>query len=220
MRSIGTFALVFLLCPIGFSQTPSAIPPKGDQVAPSLQREAPALIPAPPAEAQPSQNYANPSLQYAPRAILLLSPEKDVEAVMPMLMTINGQQQIQYVPASKIGDFMQQGGLPIRLGDVLSALGEATQTISTLQADNATLQTENDKLWKVAMKDAPKPQPQTVVVQQQPQTSALEKYMLLRALIPATPAYHPIQIQPPQNQRLQTNCTTTYYAGTAHTNCN
>jgi hypothetical protein len=219
VRSIGTFALIFLLCPIGFCQAPNANSRKGDQVVPTLQRESPALIPAPPTEDQPSQNPANPSLQYAPRAILLLSPEKDVEAVMPILMTINGQPQLQYVPVSRIKEFMDHGGLPIRLGDVLSALGEATQTISKLQADNVTLQAENDNLWKVAMKDAPRPQPQTVVVQQ-PQPSALEKYMLLRALLPPpAPAYHPIQIQPPQNPRLQTNCTTTYSAGTAYTNC-
>jgi hypothetical protein len=100
-------------------------------------------------------------------------------------------------------------------------LDEATQTISKLQADNMRLQTENDKLWKVATKYAPRSQPQAVVVQQQPQTNALEKYMLLRALLPPpAPAYHPIQIQPPQNPRFQTNCTTTYLAGTAYTNCN
>jgi hypothetical protein len=220
VRSIGTFALIFLLCPIGFCQAPSANSPKGDQEVPTLQRESPALIPAPPTEAQPSQSPANPSLQYAPRAILLLSGEKDVEGVMPMVMTINGQSQLQFVPASRIKEFMDHGAQPIHLGDVLSALGEATETINRLTA-------ENERLWKVAMKDAPPQQPTTVVVQQPaPQRpSALEKYLLLRSLLPAQPQpYRPVQIQPypvinPNANRLQTDCTSQNLAGTTYTNC-
>jgi hypothetical protein len=139
---------------------------------------------------------------------------------MPMVMTINGQSQLQFVPASRIKEFMDHGAQPIHLGDVLSALGEATETINRLTA-------ENERLWKVAMKDAPPQQPTTVVVQQPaPQRpSALEKYLLLRSLLPAQPQpYRPVQIQPypvinPNANRLQTDCTSQNLAGTTYTNC-
>jgi hypothetical protein len=78
---------------------------------------------------------------------------------------------------------MDHGGQPIHLGDVLAALGEATENINRLQA-------ENEKLWKVAMKDAPAQQPPTVIVQQSapPKPSPFEKYLLLRSLVqPAQP---------------------------------
>ena len=76
------------------------------------------------------------AVKYAPRAVLLLSGEKDVEAVMPMLITTDGQQHLEYVPGSKIKEFMDKGGQPIRSGDILAALGEATETITRLQAEN------------------------------------------------------------------------------------
>jgi hypothetical protein len=108
------------------------------------------------------------ALQYAPRAVLLLSGEKNVAAVMPMEFTTNGQQHLEFVPASQIKISMQKGGKPILLGDVLSALGDATQTINQLQAQVAALKAENEKLWKVAIKNNPSQPPPTIVVQQPP----------------------------------------------------
>lgn len=129
-----------------------------------------------------SHGQSPDALKYAPRPILLLSGDNGVEAVMPMVFTVNGQQHLEFVPSSRIKDSMEKGGQPIRLGDVLAALVDATKTITQLQA-------ENEKLWKVAMKDAPQqsPAPPTVIVQQQPQgPSPLEKYMLLRSMLPQT----------------------------------
>lgn len=109
------------------------------------------------------------ALKYAPRAILLLSGQHGIEAVMPMEFTVNGQQHLEFIPSSQIKDAMMvRHGKPIFLGDILSALGEATQTINKLQADNAALKAENEKLWKVAMKNNPSQPPPTVVVQQPP----------------------------------------------------
>ena len=97
---------------------------------------------------------------------------------MPLVFTENGQQHLEFVPSSQIKEAIaNRGGQPIRFGDLLSALQEATETINRLQA-------ENDKLWKVAMKDAPNQQPPTVIVQpaapQKP--DPLERYLLLRSL--------------------------------------
>lgn len=155
--------------------------------------------------ALPALAQSPEAMKYAPRAILLLSGQSGVEGVMPMVFTVNGQSHIEWIAGSNIKESMDKGGQPIRLGDVLSALNDATQMIAKLQAQNAALQTENDKLWKVAMKDSPDIQPPTVVVQQpqQPipqQPSRLEQYMLLRSLLPS----------PTQTQNLNvrvTDCT-------------
>ena len=83
------------------------------------------------------------------------------------------------------------------------------------------LTAENDKLWKVAMKDAPREEPPTVVVQQAPpqKPSPLERYMLLRSLLPPAQPYQlPTPVNPNAN-RLRTNCVTTTLA-TSTTNCN
>jgi hypothetical protein len=154
------------------------------------------------------------AVRYAPRPILLLSGDNNVEAVMPMVLTLDGVQHLEFVPSSRIKEFMDHGGQPIRLGDVLSALGEATETINRLQA-------ENDKLWKVAMKDAPRQEPPTVVVQQPaPQKpSPFERYMLLRSLLAPTKPY---QLPPPVNpnaNRLKTNCTSRPVGDTTYTDC-
>ena len=85
------------------------------------------------------------AIKYAPRPILLMTQEKNAEGVMPMLFVADGQQHLEFVPISQIKESMDKGGQPIRLGDVLSALGEATQNINKLQAENARLQAENDK---------------------------------------------------------------------------
>lgn len=110
---------------------------------------------------------------------------------MPMVFVVNGQSHLEFIPGPQIKDSMAKGGQPIRLGDVLSALGEATQTINKLQAENAELRAENEKLWKVALKNNPQQvePPPTVVIQQPapPQPSRFERYMLLRSLLPASP---------------------------------
>lgn len=88
------------------------------------------------------------AMQYAPRAIVLISGQTGVENVMPLIFTANGQQSIQFVPVSKLKEAFAQGAQPIRLGDVLSLLKQDSDKINALQA-------ENDKLWKVATKDSP-----------------------------------------------------------------
>jgi hypothetical protein len=161
------------------------------------------------------------AVKYAPRPILLLSGENNAEAVMPMVFTTNGQQHLEYIPASQIKESMEKGGQPIRQGDVLAALVEATETINRLQAENNRLQAENDKLWKVAMKDAPEAQRPTVIVQQPaPQSpNPLDRYILLRSLIqPARPYQLPMPVNPNAN-RLQTNCTTQIVGNTSSTDC-
>lgn len=152
-------------------------------------------LPAATAATLEAQPIANPDpTQYGPRPILLLSGINGVEPVMPMVFTINGQNHLVFVLGSKIKESMDKGGRPIRLGDVLSALGDATQTIAQLKAENANLLKENDRLWKVAMKANPQLPPPTVVVQQPPpqppapqQPSRLERYMLFRSLLPQAP---------------------------------
>lgn len=154
------------------------------------------------------------ALQYAPRQLLLVSPEAGTEAILPMLVTADGKQHLEFVPVSQVKEYLEKGGQPIRLGDVLSALGEATQTINRLQA-------ENDKLWKVAMKDNPQP-PAVVVQQPEPsqQSMSLQKYMLLRSLVPQTQPYRlPMPVNPNAG-RLKTNCTSTQLGNTTNTNCN
>jgi regulator of replication initiation timing len=159
------------------------------------------------------------ALKYAPRPILLMGNAGE-EGVMPMLLTIDGVQHLEFVPISRIKEFVEHGGMPIRLGDVLSALGEATQNINRLQEDNARLQAENEKLWKVAMKDAPRPQSPAVIVQPAPaQPSPLEKYMLLRSLLPTPQPYQlPMPVNPNAN-RLKTTCTSNAMGNTTVTDC-
>lgn len=161
------------------------------------------------------------ALKYAPRPLLLMGNNATEEGVMPMLLTTDGVQHLEFVPISRIKEFVDHGGMPIRLGDVLSALGEATQNINKLQEDNARLQAENEKLWKVAMKETPRPQPPTVVVRQlsPAQPSPLEKYMLLRSLLqPSQPYQLPMPLNPNAN-RLKTNCTSNAVGTTTYTDC-
>jgi hypothetical protein len=161
------------------------------------------------------------ALKYAPRPILLISQEPNGVGVMPMAFTTDGQRHLEFILTPQIKESMDKGGQPIRLGDVLAALVEATETINRLQAENNRLQAENDKLWKVAMKDAPQQQPPTVVVQQPvpQQPSPLERYMLLRSFLPQAQPYRlPMPVNPNAN-RLQTNCTTQTNGTTSYTDC-
>jgi len=159
------------------------------------------------------------ALKYAPRQMLLVDPTPGTEAVLPMVFITDGQQRLEFVPTSRVKDSMAKGGQPIRLGDLLSVLSGATDTINKLQAENARLQAENDKLWKLAMKDAPKQEPPTVIVQQPApqQPSPLERYMLLRSLLPPTQPYRlPQPVNPNANQL---HCTSTTMGTTTNTDC-
>lgn len=134
-----------------------------------------------------------------------------------MVFSTDGKQRMEFLPTSQIRDALTRGGQPIR--DLLSVLNGATETINKLQAENARLQAENDKLWKIAMKDAPRQEPPTVIVQQPApqQSSLLERYILLRSLLPATRPYQlpiPVNPNPPQ-----INCTTNAVGNSSYTNC-
>jgi hypothetical protein len=161
----------------------------------------------------------------------LLDATPGIEAVMPMVFIENGQQHLEFIPASKIKESMGKGGKPIYFGEVLAALNEATTRINQLQA-------ENDKLWKVAVKDAPKSE---VVVVQPPAPAGPSQAELAAAQANAEanarrqlamqmllgmsrqPASQPYKIPMPVNpnsNRLQTNCTTYRIGDMTHTSCN
>jgi|SRR6185437_6588462 len=152
----------------------------------------------------PAYAQSAEALTYAPRPVALVGNE-GTENVVLMRVVINGNPTLQFVPASKVAETLKNGGLPIRYGDVLSVLGQAAQSIQNLQAQNAALRAENERLWKLAMKDNPRqvqPPAPTVIVQQpaSPPPSRLERYMLLRGLMS----------QPSQNQNIHvtvSNCT-------------
>lgn len=143
------------------------------------------------------------AMKYAPRPVALVSNDQ-TEGVMLIMFTVNGLPHLEFIPASKIAQAVKDGGQPVRYGDVLSVLGQAAQTIQQLQAENAELKAENQKLWKVALKNNPQQlaPPAPVVIQQPvpPPPSRLERYMLLRGLLPQT--------QPTQNIHVTvSNCT-------------
>jgi hypothetical protein len=132
------------------------------------------------------------AMQYAQHQILLVNPGSGTEAVLPMVLIVDGVQQLQFVPVSRTKEFLDHGAKPIVLADVLGALNRDAERINELQA-------ENDKLWKIAGKEAPPALTPTVVVQQAPpQDNRLERYMLLRSLL-APPI--------PQRQTLNVNVT-------------
>jgi len=97
--------------------------------------------------------------KYSPRAVVLIDATPGVESVMPMVFIENGQSRIEYIPASKIKESIENGGKPIRLGDILALLGQQNQKIDQLQAENA-------KLWQAVTNGTPRTQ--TVFVQQAP----------------------------------------------------
>jgi hypothetical protein len=75
-----------------------------------------------------------------------------------MVFVTDGKQHLEFIPTHDIKASLEKGGHPVALADILTVLSEATEKINQLQA-------ENDRLWKIAMKDAPKSE--TVIVQQQ-----------------------------------------------------
>ena len=172
------------------------------------------------------------ALKYAPRTIVLVSPELGTEGIVMMLLTTDGQQRLEFVPTSQIKDAQTKGGQPIRLGDVLSLLGGNTETINKLQAENARLQAENDKLWKVAMKSeavvvqsSPPPEPSQAEIAAQQQSEAntrrqqaLQMWMVLQGHPQSRPYQLPMPVNPNAN-RLQTNCTTYRLGDITHTTC-
>lgn len=172
-------------------------------------------------EAQPpDQSDLSSYLSYA----ITLASSDGKDFVIPLEFTVNGQERIHIISPDQIAEYQQKGGKFISLAELLSVINQQIQTINKLQGENASLHELNEKLWKVAMKDTPgAANPPTVVVQQpiQQQPSALEKYMLLRAMFPPAKPYQlPPPVNPNANQiQLQTNCTTLHSGNAAYTNC-
>jgi hypothetical protein len=175
--------------------------------------------------------------KYSSRELLLVDPTSGTEAIVPMLITVDGNQVLKYIPIREAKDSLEKGGKPVKLGDIMSLLNANTQSINKLQAENAQLKEDNDKLWKVAMKDAPKPE--TIVIQpaeppaptlaeiqaqreaqaQNQRQQNLQTWMMLQGRSQPQPYQLPMPVNPNAN-RLQTNCTTSTYGGATHTNCN
>jgi hypothetical protein len=123
---------------------------------------------------------------------------------------------------------MENGGHPLVLADILTALGEATEKINHLQG-------ENDKLWNVALKEAPKseivvvqqpaqaaPSQAEIVANQKAEANARRQQMLLTWMAMQR-SNRPYQLPMPANpnaNRLQTNCTTYRLGDMTHTSCN
>lgn len=176
--------------------------------------------------------------KYASRQILLVAPQPGTEGILPLLVSTDGQQRLEFVPTSQIKDFIAKGAQPIRLGDILSLLGASTETINKLQAENKKLQDENDRLWKVAMKDAPRPE--TVIVQQpsaaqavpseyqsaaqyQAEANARRQQALQMWMTMQNNRPQPYQLPMPINPsagRLHTNCIANHVGNSIYTNCN
>jgi hypothetical protein len=179
----------------------------------------PSVVPAPP----PSFEAA----KYASRPILLLDATPGVEAVMPMIVTADGQQHLEFVPAPKIKESIDKGGHPVTLADVMSLLGAANQKVNELQV-------ENDKLWKVAAKDGPKSEivivPQAApagpseaeLANQRNAEANARRQMAIQILLGmnrSQPYQLPMPVNPNAN-RFQTNCTTYRLGDITHTTCN
>jgi hypothetical protein len=169
--------------------------------------------------------------KYATRSLMLVDAAPGTEAVIPMVRTAPGlPPELQFVPVSQLKEYMARGAQPLTLADVVAALNEASQKIAQLQA-------ENDKLWKVAMKDSPKPP--TVVVQQPPTQGPSEaqlaaqrqaeasarRQQVLQTLLMMQNAnrVQPYRLPPPPvltSPHMGTSCTSTRIGDTVQTNCN
>lgn len=165
------------------------------------------------------------AIKYAPRQILLVDPTPDVEPVLPMIFTVDGQQQLKYVPVSEVKAANEKGAHPITLGALLALLGQNAQQISQLKS-------ENERLWKVAMKD----KPETVVVQQsavptraqieaqeQVQANANRQQMLMMLLGRSMSYQPPAPVNPYRDLSRPTqpvNCISNRTGDTTYTNCN
>jgi len=145
-----------------------------------------------------------------------------------MMFLADGQQRLEFIPVHQIKESIDKGGRPVTLADIISILGAATEKVSQLQA-------ENDRLWKVAMKDAPKPN--TVIVQQPNQTepspfeiapqqqaeASARRQQALQAWMMMQNRNQPYQLPMPVNpnaNRLHTNCIANAVGNSIYTNCN
>lgn len=179
----------------------------------------------------------NPDVaKYASRQILLVSPTLGTEGILPVLVPTDGQQRLEFIPTSQIKEVMAKGAQPIRLGDIISLLGASTETINKLQAENKKLQDENDRLWKIAMKDAPRPQtiviqpptqtgpsPADIAAQQQAEANARRQQALQVLMMMQSNRPQPYQLPMPVNPnagRMRTNCTSSRLGNSTYTNCN
>jgi hypothetical protein len=168
--------------------------------------------------------------KYSQRQIFLVDPTSGSEAIAPLLVPLDGQQRLEFVPTSKLKEFLDKGAQPVRLADILSLLGSSAEKINQLQA-------ENDRLWKIAMKDSPKSE--SVIVQQTPlpaptyeqfaaqrQADAIarrQQTLLTWMALQNSNKQQPYQLPAPVNpnfNRLQTNCTSYKVGDQVRTNCN
>jgi hypothetical protein len=164
------------------------------------------------------------TIKYAPRQVLLVDPTPGTEAVLPMIVTTDGAQRLEFVPTHQIKEFLDKGARPVTLGDILALLGGATEKVNQLQA-------ENEKLWKVAMKsgsvvvEAPPsaPQPDIAAIQREEKNARrqqlLQTWMMLQGMNRPQPYQVPMPVNPNAN-RVQTNCTTYRLGDMTHTSCN
>lgn len=146
-----------------------------------------------------------------------------------MAFIVDGKSQIEFIPVHQIKEAIERGGHPIKLADIVNALSEATQRINQLQV-------ENDKLWKVAMKSEavvlqpatpPAPSQADIAAQQQAQEEAqvnarraLALQMLLGMRQSQPQSFQlPMPVNP-NNNRVQTTCTTYRLGDMTHTTCN
>ena len=171
--------------------------------------------------ATPAAAQSPDAAKYAPRPILLLDATPGVEAVMPMVFSADGQQHLEFIEATHIKEAMDKGGLPIRLGDVMSALADGADQVSKLKS-------ENDKLWQVAMKstsvtvEAPPqqsgPTPEQIAAQEREQRRNTVLMMMLGNSLRRPSA--PYVIPDPAANRMRTSCTTSRLGDMLHTSCN
>ena len=149
------------------------------------------------------------------------------ELGMSMKYTENGQEHVEFVAVSQIEEATKKGDKFIPLGELVRPLIRQAEIINKLQAEKAALQTENEKLWKISMKDQPGMPPPTVVVQQPTpqQPSPMERYLMIQSFLSQGQSYHPYQLPLPTPMkvypaRLGTNCTTSKVGNTMYTDCN
>ena len=132
-------------------------------------------------------------------------------------MILTNDQRLVFTPTDQAKFAFDNGGVPIRYGDVLQLLQQLTD-------ENARLKSENERLWKIAENKSSALS--TVVVQTpsqpQPDPNAEARRQMQLMLMKSLLTSHPIpQVQTFQPlPRTQTNCVTRYIGTTAYTDCN
>ena len=142
------------------------------------------------------------AIKYSPRQVLLVDPTPGTEAVLPIMFLADGKQHLEFVPVHGIKEALEKGGHPIALADILSALGEATERINQLQA-------ENEKLWKVAMKSesvvvetppSVPPQPDLAALQREEKNARrqqlLQTWVMMQGMNRSQPYQLPMPVNP------------------------